>query len=865
MPSLPRCTTNSFLPFIALGLSLITSARSPTQCTMQGLPGEGVPGVNGIVRATVAWDPDGAGPATERLVVGGSFTVAGSILASCIAAWDPANGTFEALGTGLRSPLPANPSVHALTVLPNGDLVAAGLFATAGGVPCGNIARWDGTAWSPLGSGMNSTVSALTVLPDGELVAGGSFATAGGVSCSRIARWDGATWSPLDAGTNGTVSALTVLPSGDLVAGGAFGAAGGVSCSRLARWDGASWSPLGSGTSANVNALTVLPSGDLVAGGSFATAGGVLCSCIARWDGASWFPLGAGTNGVVNALVVLPSGDIVAGGSFTTAGGVSCIRMARWNGTVWSPLGAGTSGNVNAVSLLSSGDIVVGGLFVVAGGVACSNVARWDGTTWSPLAAGLGGVQTPHVDAVLAMPNGDLVIGGEFAAVGGAACLRIARWDGTTWFPLGAGMDGVVRALAVLPDGDLVSGGDFGIAGGVTCSHVARWDGATWVPLGTGMNSVVFALAVLPNGDLVAGGAFTTAGGVACGGIARWDGATWSPLGTGTDGAVYSLTVLPNGDLVAGGTFASAGGVLCNRIARWDGTTWSPLGSGMTPTVNPTVYSLATLTNGDVVAGGGFTVASGVVCSHIARWDGAAWWPLASGMDGTSLPQFPYVTALTALPDGGLVAGGLFIRAGGITTPHVAHWNGTTWSAMGTGADTIVRALAVLPNGEVAVGGDFKTLDGQVAIRLGRFAPTCPATSISYGAGCPSSGGSNLLTATTLPWVESTFHATGTGLPMTAIVIVATSVTPIAPGAAPLAALLPPHGVPGCDLLVTPDILEPIVTLTGTATSSLALPNTPPLVGTVFYQQMVPIEVDGLGNWVAITSTNSLQLTAGTF
>jgi hypothetical protein len=42
------------------------------------------------------------------------------------------------------------------------------------------IARWNGTAWSPLGSGMSSTVNALTVFDDGTgpaLYAGGSFWT----------------------------------------------------------------------------------------------------------------------------------------------------------------------------------------------------------------------------------------------------------------------------------------------------------------------------------------------------------------------------------------------------------------------------------------------------------------------------------------------------------------------------------------------------------------------------------------------------------------------------------------------------------------------------------------------------------------
>jgi hypothetical protein len=35
------------------------------------------------------------------------------------------------------------------------------------------IARWNGTSWSALGTGMNGSVSALAVLPNGDLIAGG--------------------------------------------------------------------------------------------------------------------------------------------------------------------------------------------------------------------------------------------------------------------------------------------------------------------------------------------------------------------------------------------------------------------------------------------------------------------------------------------------------------------------------------------------------------------------------------------------------------------------------------------------------------------------------------------------------------------
>ena len=116
------------------------SARMHAQCATQWLPGDGLPGTNGLVNAITSWDPDGAGPLLPVLVLGGQFTTAGNALASRIALYDPVSGVWSALGTGM------NDEVLALLTLPNGDLVAGGRFTTAGGVSANRIARWNGTS-----------------------------------------------------------------------------------------------------------------------------------------------------------------------------------------------------------------------------------------------------------------------------------------------------------------------------------------------------------------------------------------------------------------------------------------------------------------------------------------------------------------------------------------------------------------------------------------------------------------------------------------------------------------------------------------------------------------------------------------------
>src|SRR5262245_27301536 len=217
----------SFALFLQLLLGSVAE-RAPAQCATQWLPGNGFPGTNGEVIATTLWDPDGPGPLQPVLVIGGRFSVAGTIAANNIAIWDPGSGLWSALGSGM------NNTVNALTTLPNGDLIAGGLFTTAGGTSANYIARWNGTSWSALSSGLSSMVRAVVALPNGDLVAGGVFSAAGGGSANRIARWDGTSWSALGSGMDVLVNALAVLPNGDLVAGGVFFTAGGTSASRIA-------------------------------------------------------------------------------------------------------------------------------------------------------------------------------------------------------------------------------------------------------------------------------------------------------------------------------------------------------------------------------------------------------------------------------------------------------------------------------------------------------------------------------------------------------------------------------------------------------------------------------------------------------
>jgi hypothetical protein len=70
-------------------------------------------------------------------------------------------------------------------------------------------------------------------------------------------------------------------------------------------------------------------------------------------------------------------------------------------------------------------------------------------------------------------------------------------------------------------------------------------------------------------------------------------------------------------------------------------------------------------------AGGYFTSAGGVAVNYIAKWNGSAWSALGSGMGG----EYPWVSALAADGSGHLFVGGQFSLAGTKVSPFIAQAN----------------------------------------------------------------------------------------------------------------------------------------------------------------------------------------------
>ena len=139
---------------------------------------------------------------------------------------------------------------YAIAVAPNGDLYVGGSWNRfIESTTCYNIIRIEnpsGTATQrKMGNGVgggSETVEAIFVDDNGDVYAAGGY-----TEYDSIAKWNGSEWLALGSGLGGLCYQVTRV-EGDVLAVGYLGApptAGGITLpSRIAAWDGSSWKPL---------------------------------------------------------------------------------------------------------------------------------------------------------------------------------------------------------------------------------------------------------------------------------------------------------------------------------------------------------------------------------------------------------------------------------------------------------------------------------------------------------------------------------------------------------------------------------------------------------------------------------------------
>ena len=644
-------------------------------------------------------------------------------------------------GNGLGS------EVRALVVFDDGRgpaLYAGGTFFRAGIQPTNYVARWDGTSWEALGSptalGGVGAVNALVVHNDGSgtaLFVGGTFRQSAGAPANGLAKWNGAAWSGVGsiASLSGSVTAMTIHDDGTgpaLVVAGGLESADSLQLSNVAQWKGGAWSAVGDARSGSSLSAVDTVRQRIV---SFSNGETV------EFDGVSWRVRGPAP-AVRNASVTASAGmaydpirqrTVLLGGGAQNNGDEG--QTWEWDGSTWTlrtNFGPKVRRDASMAFDPNLGKVILfGGRDDYWNRDGFAETWAWDGVagSWSLLTtAG----PSARYDAPIATDTSR----GRIVLVGGSEGSNYVRdtweWNGTAWTRVSLNV-GPTRAANAAMAFDPVAGHCvlFGDALSLSPSTWA-WNGTAWSILNnSGPSPRSGALA----GYLSSvGKTILFAGNVpGFGGTAEswgWNGSAWSAISRGPfNQNIYAIASHNDGSgpaIYIGGALNSQGTLPLANVAAFRNGTWSPVGSGFDGTFSGTINSFSQLTEAGVprlFAAGEFSNSGGVPTGPLARWDGTAWSAVGvpvSGTPGRLLGQADFGAGPR-----------LVAKLPGTSFLHL--WDGSSWSTLAPQVpdSDAIFALARYDAGETSwyLGGAFFSVDSNPSLpsrNLARLAPCVP-------------------------------------------------------------------------------------------------------------------------------------------
>jgi uncharacterized delta-60 repeat protein len=615
------------------------------------------------------------------------------------------------------------------------------------------------------GDGANGGVSCAAMQNDDKIIIGGGFWNYNSIYSPKLARVnaDGTadTSFHVGSGPNNSIYTISVNQNnGKIYVGGNFFNFNGTNIAYFARLksDGLIDPSFSVGFAANypVRASAVQADGKVVLGGDFTFFNGQARNRVHRLDttGANdaTFSIGTGANSTVRVVLVQPDGKIIVCGDFSTFNGFSSPKLIRLNSngsrdTTFNP-GTGPDGDLYAATLQSDGKIIIGGWLTSYNGVPCNQFARinTDGSLDTTFSSGSG--VNGYVNSFRQQADGKLLASGWFTMYNGTNCSHVIRMNTDGSFDstfISSGTDNAVNFIGIQSGGQAIMGGTFWKFSGTGRYSLARanTDGSndpTFNP-GYACNGTINTMQLQPDGKIIAGGYFSKYFEESRLGVARinTDGSldtTFNP-GTGANNILTSA-LQQDGKIIIGGDFTTYNGISINRLARLnsDGSLDTTFNTGTG--ANFTVYTTAVQSDGKIIVGGYFSNFNGSNKGYIVRLHTNGSVDSTFNISGTGADF--YVNTCALQPDGKIVIGGYITTYNGTTVNHIArlNTNGTLDATFntGTGADQVLYAMAVQPDGKIVIGGAFTTINGSARNFIARLESTGSVdTTFTVGTG----------------------------------------------------------------------------------------------------------------------------------
>jgi len=359
--------------------------------------------------------------------------------------------------------------------------------------------------------------------------------------------------------------------------------------------------------------------------------------------------------GSIHSLTVDPSNNLYVAGDFNFINQTEVNGLAHWNGSTWQGYGLqpNDAGKIHKVLPFENELFAIGDFERLQ--QAQNKIARWNGTSFQPIGNGITGLLhrfSPDITvATLHSYSETLYIGGEFSQFAGEFAYAIGQWNGTVQ-PQATIFDGKVTSFASDAD-ELIAGGYFTQIDGVD-SRLARLVNNQWVSLDVGIANNAFTVYSANNTIYLVGYNLSSQ----TYRLYRWDGSSATSVGGPLDVAIDNLVVHGN-DLYIQSN---------QQLLKLENDQWHAANLPVTVTKLTALAS-----NGSTLYLGGELLVNGNP-SQIVAWNGTQAQSLAS---------------LTVIDDQNVVSGDAgrpVITDYGIGSAQgsIQRWNGTSWETLAT-------------------------------------------------------------------------------------------------------------------------------------------------------------------------------------
>ncbi|MEM7203353.1 MAG: hypothetical protein AAF628_24025 [Planctomycetota bacterium] len=351
-----------------------------------------------------------------------------------------------------------------------------------------------------------------------------------------------------------------------------------------------------------------------------------------------------------------------------------------------------------------------------------------------------------------------------------------------------------------------------------------------------------------------------------------------------------------------------------NETWEWDGSAWED----RTPATGPGDRQNPAMTydsvRQEVLLFGGYDPALATGSEYMNdlwAWDGSAWTLRATGGPiGRSWAAMAFDPDRgVAVMHGGWFTFQIYVFPVGLQTQAATQfdtweWDGSRWTAKGTGPQRKAQAMAydsarrriVMFGGSDnrdfrndtyeydGTGWDFRytgppgarnepvmaydagrsrmvMLGGYHSFDAWEYYTEEPASQSAFGSGCVGSNGTPQLTASALAWIGGELAVEVSNLPAPEVGVVALGASDTLWGTVGLPFGLGLVGAPTCSLLVSLDAFASLAITAGTGSWSVPIPADPAFAGVPFYLQGLALDSGGTSPTVVVS--NGLAVTIG--